>query len=436
VVRPIVEGLYDAAGQIARALATVVPAGGSKLSRTLQARRGVRARYAEWASRGRAINRPLLWVHAPSVGEGLQARPVLEIVRRERPDVQLAYTYFSPSAVTFAASLDVDFRDYLPFDTAGDAIAVLAALRPAALVFSKLDVWPTLALRASERGVHLGLVSATVSAGSARSRDPVRWLMRPAYARLDLVGAIAPDHAERLVRMGVRKDVIRITGDTRHDQVWARAAASDRSSPLLSGLSSNRPTLVAGSTWPADELMLLPAWADVRARVPHAQLIIAPHEPSVAHLADLERALDERGWSRARLTDAGAKGAGVIIVDRMGLLGDLYALADAAYVGGGFHAAGLHSVLEPAAFGAPVLFGPRFSNSRDAEALIACDGGITVSNPKNLADSLVRWLGDATSRGAAGDRARQSVRDGLGAAERSAAIVLELLDRAGKVATG
>ncbi len=375
-------------------------------------------------------------MHAPSVGEGLQARPVLEIVRRERPDVQLAYTYFSPSAVTFAASLDVDFRDYLPFDTAGNADAALAALRPAALVFSKLDLWPTLALRASELGVPLGLVSATVSPGSARLRNPVRWLLQPAYARLDLVGAIAADHAERLIRMGVSRDVVRITGDTRHDQVWARSSVPDRASPILSTLRSNRPTLVAGSTWPADEQVLLPAWADVRARVPHSQLIIAPHEPSAAHLTDLDRKLDERGWSRARVTERGARDADVIIVDRMGMLGDLYALADAAYVGGGFHAAGLHSVLEPAAFGAPVLFGPRFSNSRDAEALIACGGGITAANSDNLAESLVRWLGDPAARGAAGDRARQSVRDGLGAAERSAAIVLELLDRAGQTAVG
>ena len=102
-------------------------------------------------------------MHAPSVGEGLQARPVLQLARTKRPDVQLAYTFFSPSAASFARGLDVDFADYLPFDTQGDADAALDALRPRALIFSKLDVWPILAAAAGRRRVALGLTSATLA---------------------------------------------------------------------------------------------------------------------------------------------------------------------------------------------------------------------------------------------------------------------------------
>ena len=108
---------------------------------------------AAWGASGRDRTRPLLWMHAPSVGEGLQARPVLQLARTKRPDVQLAYTFFSPSAAPFARGLDVDFADYLPFDTDGEARSALDALRPRALVFSKLDVWPNLARVAAERGV-------------------------------------------------------------------------------------------------------------------------------------------------------------------------------------------------------------------------------------------------------------------------------------------
>ena len=102
---------YDAAGQLARALAAVAPEGEAKLLRALRARRGIRTRYAAWAAERRDRSRPLLWMHAPSVGEGLQARPILQLARSASPDTQLAYTFFSPSAAAFARALDVDFAD-------------------------------------------------------------------------------------------------------------------------------------------------------------------------------------------------------------------------------------------------------------------------------------------------------------------------------------
>src|SRR5689334_20982112 len=128
----------------------------------------------------------MLWMHAPSVGEGLQARPVLELARRERPDLQLAYTFFSPSAERFARGLGVDFADYLPFDTAPDASVAIEALRPTALVFSKLDVWPVLVDVAARRGVRLGMISATLAARSSRSGGLAAALLRDAYRRLEV----------------------------------------------------------------------------------------------------------------------------------------------------------------------------------------------------------------------------------------------------------
>jgi 3-deoxy-D-manno-octulosonic-acid transferase len=419
--------LYTAAGQLARAAAAVAPAGDGKLARTLRARRGIRARYAAWGARHRDVTRPLLWMHAPSVGEGLQARPVLQLARDRRPDLQLAYTFFSPSAERFAGGLATDFADYLPFDTPGDAAAALDALRPSALVFSKLDVWPTLARQAAERGVRLGLTSATLAAGSSRHSPVARGMLRDAYARLDAVGAIDAADAERLVALGVRHGVIRVTGDTRYDQVWARARQADRDGALLAPLRSGRPTLVAGSTWPADERPLLAAWARLRRSVPEARLVIAPHEPTAAHLVPIERWATDASLSLSRLGGAQAGVADVVLVDRVGVLGDLYALADVAYVGGGFHDAGLHSVLEPAAFGAPVLFGPRHANSRDAGLLVAAGGAISARSSEELETALAGWLGDGGARQAAGAQARGVVEAGLGAAERSWALVEGLL---------
>ena len=408
-------------------MAAIAPASPNKLLRTLRARRGIIDRYVRWAATERRPGRPLLWMHAPSVGEGLQARPVLQLVRAEYPRAQLAYTHFSPSAERFARSLAVDFVDYLPFDTAGDARRALEALSPAALIFAKLDLWPMLVEQAAARGVRLGMISATLAETSGRRSRLARALLTDAYARLELVGAIDQADAARLVALGVRESAVRITGDTRHDQVWERAEAVDRGSPLLMSLASDRPTLVAGSTWATDEEVLLPAFERSRARHPALRMIIAPHEPGEAELRTIERWAATARVSAARLGAPAARTADVIIVDRVGVLGDLYALGHLAYVGGGFHAAGLHSVLEPAAFGIPVLFGPGARGSRDAERLTARGGGERIASVDSLADRVTRWLADPSSRTEAGTRARAFVADGVGAARTTFELVRALL---------
>lgn len=420
---------YEGAARLAvvgTALSRLAPDTESKLVRALRARRGIRDRFRAWAEQHRDPSRTLLWMHAPSVGEGLQARPVLELVRRRHPGIQLAYTHFSPSAESFARSLDVDFHDYLPFDTQRNAQAALDALRPTALVFSKLDVWPTLTAAAHSLGISLGLVSATLASGSSRRSRFAAALLRDAYAVLDRVGAIDPADADRLVALGVRADAVVVTGDTRYDQVWGRARNVDRKSALLLGLASQRLTLVAGSTWPADEAALLPAFVAARRQVPNARLIIAPHEPTAAHLEPIESWASREELQLRRLAQATGE-SDVVLVDRVGVLGDLYALADIAFVGGGFHDAGLHSVLEPAAFGAPVIFGPRHAMSRDAGLLIARGGARSANDVAMLADALSTWSTDRTARVGAGEHALATVRDGLGAAARSLAVVESLL---------
>lgn len=416
---------YRALAEIARGAAVVVPESESKFLRALRARRGIRARYRAWGSTERDRSRPLLWMHAPSVGEGLQARPVLELARARRRDLQLAYTHYSPSAAAFARTLDVDFRDYLPFDTPGDARVVLDALRPTALVFSKLDVWPVITREARARGVRLGMISATLSRGSSRRSRTAGVLLRDAYAALEAVGAVDDADADRLVQLGVRSNVIVVTGDTRYDQVWLRAQRVDRSSPMLERLRDPKPTIVAGSTWPADEAVLFSAFESLRRGGVTTRLIIAPHEPTNDHIARITEWAKRAGFGLCRLDDPAEREADVVVVDRVGVLGELYALADIAFVGGGFHAAGLHSVLEPAAFGAPVIFGPQHHGSRDAALLAQRGGGVSISNDVDLSRRLRVWITDLSARRDAGDYARALVRSGVGAAERS----FELVDR-------
>ncbi len=427
---------YRAAGSVASALAAVAPVRAHpKWVHALAARRGVLARLAAWGAAHRDRTRPLLWVHAASVGEGLQARAVLERVRHVRTDVQIAYTHFSPSAERFAESLVqggvADVADYLPFDTVAAADALLDALAPTALVFAKLDVWPILVERAGARGVRVGMVSATVRARSGRRTPLAAALLRGAYAKLTTVGAIAPDDAERLMALGVPAATITVTGDTRYDQVWSRAqAALEAAHTLLPASQSpewaKRPTIIAGSTWPSDEAVLLEAWDSTRFR-----LLIAPHEPTETRLRSLERWAQTHDISCVRLSRSASVSekklaAHAILVDTVGVLADLYAIADIAYVGGGFHGAGLHSVLEPAACGVPVIMGPRV-DSRDAELLLTAHAAHVVRTSAELATQISSWMTLTDKRQAAGRRAREIVAHGLGAADRSATLVTAML---------
>ena len=431
--------LYAATVALARGLAAASGesnTSGSKLWRSVHARRGIIARWQAQAAATRDSHLPLIWLHAPSVGEGLQARPVAHALRTLMPEAQQAYSFFSPSAERFAASVGADFTDYLPFDSAADADALLDALQPSVLVFVKLDVWPVLVERATRRGIPVMMLSATLAEGSGRRGTVSRALLRDAYAAMTAVGVIDASHGARLVDLGVNASCIHHTGDTRFDQVWERAQRVDRMAPLLRATASARPTLVAGSTWPADDAVLLPAWESLREAVPSARIIIAPHEPTSSHLAPLTAWAErtslryamlgqvERGERHADETD-------VLIVDRVGVLGDLYAHATAAFVGGGFHKAGLHSAIEPAAFGAPVLFGPGHHMSREAGLLLAAGAARSVDTANALMNALSGWLGNdeqaQAARVQAGDAARAVVQQELGATERSVALVREVL---------
>jgi len=405
-----------------------------KLARGLDARRGLAARLAAWAQEHRDPRRPLVWMHAPSVGEGLQAKPVLETLRAEQPDWQLAFTFFSPSAERLARNLPVDLADYLPLDRPGDVEAALAALQPAALVFSKLDVWPELTLAAARRGVKLGLISATVSPDSSRLRWPTRQWAHPAYRALDRVGTISDDDGRRLEMLGARPEAIAVTGDTRYDSVAERAERLDRAREPLARLAAAPAgtfTIVAGSTWPADEAVLLPAFADLLVQVPAARLLLAPHEPHPDHLAGIAQRLHALKLPRpVRLSQLEhAKPAPVIVVDRVGILADLYALADVAFVGGGFHRAGLHSVLEPAVFGVPIAVGPHWRMSRDAGLLLERGGAIALAQDARhpLHSQWLVWHHDPAARRKAGAAAKQVVAEGRGASERTTALVRDLV---------
>jgi 3-deoxy-D-manno-octulosonic-acid transferase len=425
------------------ALAPALIRGRPKLARGLAARDLVLDRLRAWSRAHRDSARPLLWMHAASVGEGLQAEVVLKVLRQAHPDWQIAYTHFSPSAEALARKIPADVADYLPGDRRADVDAALDALTPSALVFCKLDLWPELATRAAGRGTAVGIIAATVSPVSARSRWPSRALLRPGYRMVTRAGAVSEQDATRLAELGVPPANIEVTGDPRFDSALEHARSIRPDDPLLQ-LGRGGATLVAGSTWSEDEQPLLTAFGAVRAARPDVRLIIVPHEPTPEHLARLDGLAAASGLEAPQRLSEGGEPARLIVVDRVGLLATLYAAGQIAFVGGGFGKAGLHSVLEPAACGVPVLFGPAWQSSREAGQLLArraaavvsvefpdwldLDSMTTGGGASPLAAIWLAMLRNPAHAAAAGHRALECVEAGVGAAARNAGLVEHLME--------
>jgi 3-deoxy-D-manno-octulosonic-acid transferase len=425
---------YRAAAHLASGLAPLLSLLTPKLAAGHRGRRGAAERLSAWGAGKRDAARPLVWLHASSVGEGLQAESVLLELRRRCPTAQYVYTHFSPSAMSLARRLPVDVADYLPYDLPRPVERLLGALAPDLLVFSKLDLWPELAVRAAARGATVVLVAATVSPGSGRLRWPARALLRAGYEAVGAAAAVSEEDAERLALLGVFPERIRVLGDPRYDSVVERIAGVSEDEPLLR-FGRDAPTLVAGSTWPEDEAVLLEAFARVLATHPTARLILVPHEPTERHLRSAERSAGRLGLP-APLRLSRAEGAvPLLLVDQVGVLARLYGAGSMAYVGGGFGRAGLHSVLEPAAWGLPVSFGPRWGESRDAGALLQAGAARALPGQGRAAvEEMVEiwsaWIERGDERQTAGGRAKSLVERGRGAAAQSAELLAGLISSA------
>jgi 3-deoxy-D-manno-octulosonic-acid transferase len=419
---------YELVMQGARPLLRVVAPVNAKLERGATGQRLALDSLRRWNQR--QPDTPLIWVHAPSVGESLMAQAVVHALKARLPGLQVAFTHFSPSAERVRERVGADVSGYLPWDTGAEMRDALQILRPSAVVFVRSEIWPTLVRLSAASGIPALLVNAVLAEGSSRLRPLARFALGPGYQRLAAVGAIDAAAATRFERLGVQSDRIRVTGDARFDQVWQRVQALDRGSALLARLRDPAAvTVVAGSTWPTDEVRLLPAFA--RLTTPSARLILAAHEPTESHLRAQEEQLTRLGMTHGRLARIEMDRAAlprVVIVDRVGVLADLYAIADIAYIGGAFQGSGVHSVVEPAALGVPVLMGPDHANASEARELIAAGGAHAVRDAESLYRAL-DGLTAVTARSKAGAAARAFVEQRLGAAAANADLILSQLVR-------
>ena len=427
---PLAQLLYRTLLRGFRVVSPAMMWGSSKLSRGLRGRRRALRTLVEWGDSKRDPARPVVWLHASSVGEALQAKAVLEALRERTPDLQAVFTFFSPSAETLAERFPADVSAYLPWDLPEVMGKVLDAVRPSLVLFTQKEVWPSLAGAAADRGVPVVLVAATLRAAAGRLSRSGRVLLGPAFRRLECVAAISAADGERFQLLQVPLDRVVVTGDPGVDSACGRVAAADpEASHLRPFRDGSGPVFVAGSTWGSDEDVLIPALARIRRGWPDLRIVLAPHEPRGWDFEALRTRLSAEGWSPTLLKEAEDRGrldgADAVLVERVGVLAELYTVASMAYVGGGFHGHGLHSVLEPAAAGAPVLFGPRHQNSLAASHLLACGGARTVSNVGALVAALEEWLEDPEKLRRDGRRALDYIEEHRGAAGRTADLLAE-----------
>jgi 3-deoxy-D-manno-octulosonic-acid transferase len=399
-----------------------------KLARGIEARRGLEQRWRE-AALGTEGRHPRIWLHAASAGETLQARPLGDAIRARHPEGALFYSYFSPSAERMVAGWKApDAADYLPFDWPAAMRAQIRSLDPDAIVLVAGELWPNLIWTAADRGIPLAQACCRLAGGSARMERKARALTSRLYREFRAIGAVTDEDAELLVGMGVPREAVAVTGDTRIDVSLARVEeAASLPSPWVPAPGAG-PVLVAGSTWPADEAVVLPAVATLRKTHPRLVAVIVPHEPSESAVARIERRAAQSGLPVARIGAAqsgsaprpedGEGSPAVVVVDRMGLLYRLYRLADAAYVGGGFGGA-VHNTVEPAAHGAPIAVGPRHGGPAEVHALERAGGLVTVATADALARRLGAWLDEPETGRRAGAAARATIESARGATDRT-----------------
>lgn len=360
-----------------------------------------------------------IWIHAASVGEFEQARPLIERIRAERSHERIVVTFFSPSGYEARKDFaDVDLVTYLPFATRFKARRFLNALQPKMAVFVKYEFWPAYLRELKKRGIQTYSISSIFRPNQFFFRLLGRGYLRVLRCFTQL---FVQDEASRrlLAEHGVHQATV--TGDTRFDRVQevmahGLATNGERLVPVAQFAEGCERVIVAGSTWPQDEA-LFERFMDEHQDV---KLILAPHEINEAHLHEIFNRFQGRYVRFSAVAHENAKAesnrnilqhARILVIDTMGLLSSIYRFGQAAYIGGGF-GVGIHNTIEAAVYGMPVLFGTNYHHFREAQDLIDAGAALSVKNYKTFEAAMLTALEQHLNMGA---KASEYVQSELGA---------------------
>ncbi len=334
--------------------------------------------------------RGAVWIHVSSVGEFEQARPLIEHLKMKKEKVKIILTFFSPSGYGMRKNYDkVDAVFYLPFATRRNAKRFLNTLQPKMAIFVKYEFWPAYLRELKKRQIRTYSISAIFREKQLFFRWYGKWYLK----LLRCFTHIYVQDENSLVLLekhGIHNATI--VGDTRFDRVQEVKANSEKANdgrltPVAQFVEGCERVIVAGSTWPKDEVLLAQY---LKAQNDHGQstkLILVPHEIDENHLHFIFNLFQGRFVRYTRATQTSLLYANVMVMDTMGLLSSIYRFGQVAYIGGGF-GVGIHNTIEAAVYGVPVIFGPNYQHFREAKGLIAAGAARSIKDYPEIEAAL------------------------------------------------
>ncbi len=358
-----------------------------KLREGLDARKDLFARLESELSKF-DDNRQRVLVHSTSVGEWLQAEPIVKKLKEGNPNLLVIVSFFSPSGFNFIKPNHevIDIKTYLPLDTPKNAKRFFSLVRPEFWIISKLDVWANHLLEAKRRGIKVFLTCATLTKLSKRDKGLSAMFHRKLYSKIDAMFPISEEDKNRLGNLYQGEMVV--CGDTKYDLVISVANERKFVTPLRYGKKDV--VFIAGSIWAEGARFLFPVLKKFLDKYANFKVILAPHNLKFVPVFAQE-------FAGAKLYSQVKDGENpqVVVVDSIGQLAGLYSLAQIVYVGGGFGTDGLHNVVEPAVFGALLFFGPNFHSSYEAECMLEEKVANVVADSEQIEELLSAFFADS-----------------------------------------
>lgn len=363
------------------------------------------------------LSKKIIWFHSSSLGEFEQAKPIIEKLKKET-NVKIVVSFFSPSGYENSKKYPhADIITYLPFDSQWRAKRFIEIISPNMAVFMRYDIWPNHIWTLKKKRIPCLLVDATMKKKSPRKLPLIRSFHKYLFDDFTKILTVSEDDATGFRSFNCKNARIKVVGDTRFDRVYSRSLLSKESKIINKEVLKGSKIIVAGSTWPQDEEVIIPAFLKLLKYDSKAVMIIAPHEPTLLHLEKLENEFSGQ-TSFIRLSHINNyTNERVIIVDSIGVLSILYRYADVAFIGGSFKI-NVHNVLEAAVYGVPVLFGPKIDNSQEAKKLIETGGGIMIKDKKTFYRTMRKLFTDDTLITNLGKKSHEFVQKNIGTTDR------------------